>query len=553
MPIGKTSIKKTKRKIIQRIVSLPAPVGGLNARDPLAAMPPTDAFGLINWIPQQYGLNTRKGYSEWATNFGAPVNAVMNWFGPTTTIPTTANFQIAPTTLPGKVYASTDAHIYDITSQTATPSSVVNLSGTTQAGTFSSVNFANSAGGWLLACSETDGYFTNDGTTWVKVTLGGGATQVSVSDPTKFCATAIWKRRAWFVIKSTSKVAYLPVDSLYGAAAELDVGPLMKHGGSVAWIANWTIDAGEGIDDFLVICGENGDVIIYKGSDPASVSTFQLQGVFYVGEVPKGRKCFTTFGGDLLIVSNLGIIPLSYVTRGGANVLGTGTGNYTDKIQQLFGSDISTTFNFFGWEIIQVPRENLMVVTVPSTVAGVFTQYCLNTSSNQWCQFNGMPMNCVKNVANWPMFGTADGRVMIAFTNFTDNNLLAGTVGNPIAGLIQPAFNYFQKGDLSENKHFLMAQPNWISSVMPGYVVQMNVNFTSNIPPGTPLIGVSTGAVWDVSVWDTALWSGGLTAYRGWMSVTNFGFAGQLAIKTLVNADTQLASIDYMFEVGGPM
>lgn len=554
MPIGSSAVKKIKRPALQKITSIPAPIGGLNARDSLAAMPPTDAFGLINWIPQQYGLLGRKGYSEWATGLGAQCQSVMNWFGPGTTIPTTASFQIAPSLLPGKVFAATDSKIFDISASGAVGASVVTLSGATQAGTFSTVNFSNAGNGWLLGCSETDGYYTFDGATWVKVTLGGGGTQVSVVDPTTFCAVAIWKRRAWFVVKGTSKVCYLPVDSVYGAASPLDVGPLLKHGGSVAWIANWTIDAGEGIDDFLVIASENGDIVVYKGTDPASATTFTLQGVWYAGEVPKGRKGFTTFGGDLLIISNLGIIPMSYITRGGANVLSAGTGNYTDKIQQLFSQDISTTFNFFGWEMLQCPRENLMIVTVPNTQIGVFTQYALNLSNNQWTLFADMPMTCVRSVANWPLFGTADGRVCIAFLNFTDNNLLSGTIGQPIRGLIQPAFSYFQEqGKISQNKHFLMVRPNFLSTKKPGYVLQMNTEFSNAIPGGTPLVSTSTGALWDVAKWDQALWGGGTLTYKEWQSVENFGFAGQASLVTLNDVEQLLISFDYMYELGGPM
>lgn len=536
----------------QKVQSFPPPIGGLNARDALSAMPPTDAYGLINWIPQNYGVRSRKGYAEWATNLtGGAVGTVLNWFGPAITIPGTVNFQIAPTSLPGKVFAATDDGFWDITNSTNAPSIDQALSGTDNAGVVSSANFANSAGGWLLACSETDGYFTYSGSAWNKVLLGGGAAEVSVTDPTKFCAVAVWKRRAWFVVKGTAKVAYLPADAIYGAGTFLDLGPLLKHGGAVAWISTWTIDAGEGIDDFLVIAGENGDILVYKGTDPASSTTFGLVGSWYAGEIPKGRKCFTTFGGDLLIVSNLGIIPLSYITRGGTNVLSAGNGNYTEKIQQLFAQDISTSFNFFGWEIIQVPRENLMLVTVPFTQNTRFLQYALNVSNNKWCQFHGMPLNCVKSVANWPLAGTIDGRVLILFTDYLDNSLLSGTPGNPIAGVIAPAFSYFQKeGDFSTNKHFLMARTTWLSQAKPGYAVQMNTDFKAGVPGAITFVASASGAMWDTAKWDQAVWGGGQNTYAEWQTVNGYGFAGQISIATLVQYDTILASIDYMLETG---
>lgn len=553
--LGRSAVKKLPKKLTQKIVTIPAPIGGLNARDSLAAMPETDAYSLINWIPQRYGVRSRKGYTEWATGLTGSVGTVLTYFSASTTIPSTTTFLVAPTTMPGKVFAATDVAIYDITTTGAGPAISQALSGAANAGSLSSVNFTNSGGSFLLAASEIDGYFVYDGAAWNKVTLGGGANQVSVVDPTTFCAVAIWKRRLWAVVKSTSKVCYLPVDSIYGAATVLDLGPLLKHGGSIAWIANWTIDAGEGIDDLLVIASENGDIIIYKGTDPASATTFALQGVWYAGELPKGRRGFTTYGGDLLILCNLGILPLSVITRGGAGVLSPTTdGNYTSKIQELFSQDISETFNLFGWDLCMVPRESLLLANVPQTVNGLNVQYALTTSGNQWCQFNGMPMTCIKTVANWPMFGSSNGKVYIAFLNFRDNNLLDGTLGDDIAGQILPAFSLFSEaGQPTQNKHFLMVQPTFLGVSEPSYVLQMNVNFVPNIPAASPVAISPVGSLWDVGLWDHAVWGGSQAAYRKWSSVEGVGYSGELALRTRVNTDTTLVTIDYMIELGGPM
>ena len=51
--------------------SFPAPVGGWNARDPLAAMDPADAVKLVNFIPNTTSVTLRQGIgfipqAEWA-------------------------------------------------------------------------------------------------------------------------------------------------------------------------------------------------------------------------------------------------------------------------------------------------------------------------------------------------------------------------------------------------------------------------------------------------------------------------------------------------------
>jgi hypothetical protein len=43
-------------------MDIPAPVGGWNARDALANMPPTDAVKLVNFIPRGSYVQSRGGY-----------------------------------------------------------------------------------------------------------------------------------------------------------------------------------------------------------------------------------------------------------------------------------------------------------------------------------------------------------------------------------------------------------------------------------------------------------------------------------------------------------
>ena len=64
-----------------RVSTVPAPVGGLNARDSLAAMPPTDAVIMRNFWPQPYGCSVRKGYREHVTGLTTQVDSLAVWNG----------------------------------------------------------------------------------------------------------------------------------------------------------------------------------------------------------------------------------------------------------------------------------------------------------------------------------------------------------------------------------------------------------------------------------------------------------------------------------------
>ena len=61
--------------------SIPAPVGGWNARDALAAMPPTDAVKLVNMIPRAGYVQSRGGFTIHASGLGGAVQTLAPYRG----------------------------------------------------------------------------------------------------------------------------------------------------------------------------------------------------------------------------------------------------------------------------------------------------------------------------------------------------------------------------------------------------------------------------------------------------------------------------------------
>ena len=92
------------RRLVQQaranVASLPAPVGGWNARDSLANMAPTDAVQLENYFPGVSNVNLRGGYSKHATGLPDDVETLMTYSGGTA----------------DKMFAVSDGKIYDVTS-----------------------------------------------------------------------------------------------------------------------------------------------------------------------------------------------------------------------------------------------------------------------------------------------------------------------------------------------------------------------------------------------------------------------------------------------------
>ena len=74
-----------------KTASIPAPIGGWNARDSLANMSPTDAVQLINWFPTPTDVTMRKGYSVASiltTSTGVKTISSITYSGTTATLTT---------------------------------------------------------------------------------------------------------------------------------------------------------------------------------------------------------------------------------------------------------------------------------------------------------------------------------------------------------------------------------------------------------------------------------------------------------------------------------
>lgn len=522
-----------------RSISMPPPIGGMNVSVPINQMPREDAVNLVNWIPQQYGVRCRKGYVEWATNLGAACHTIMEYQPP---IGAATDFEL---------FAVTDDDIFDITATTDAPVSVFTMAGAVGGGRMNSLMYTNTAGSFLVMCSFQGGYITYDGTTWTQRVAGAGVGEINGVDPDQLVYVASWKRRLWFVEAESTNAWYLDTDAIAGNITKLELGPFVKNGGKLLYITNWTIDAGEGIDDFIVFVFEGGDVLVYKGTDPSSAADFSIVGSFFIGRSPPGRRNFTQFGGDVLILSELGLQPLSYVTRGGQSLLRIGSVDYTKKIQPRLAELVSRYSTYEGFDLTLFSKENMLVVDIPAGPNNQKLQYVLETNLNGWCMFTGMGMNCSAVAGNTLWFGTEDGKVCKALTGFYDNVPYGSTVGDGIFGVIQPAYSYF--GAPGIFKLFMMVRPTFQSIIQPGIQVSMAVDFKAQPSSGSPIVGDVDVGIWDDPAWDLVQWGGAYNTYNDWVAVEGLGFAGAAYFKTQCAGDTFLVSIDYMYEFGGPI
>jgi hypothetical protein len=570
--------------------SITSPIGGWNARDSIADMPPTDAVTLTNLYPTPTDVQLRKGYSKYSTGITGQINTVMNYAGATTQ----------------KLFAVAGTKIYDCTTSTAAQVYTVSND------KFQFVNISNSGGNFLIACNGVDPTLIYDGTKWIsmattttaatissithvgavatlitatphglstgnQITISGaiptayngsyivtvtGAstlTYTMASTPASnattvgsylinfgvtgvnsnaFVSVNLFKNRLYFTEKDTLHIWYLPVNSLGGAAQQLDFGSIARNGGFLQGMATWTLDAGQGADDYAVFITNMGEIIVYSGTDPASAATWALKGVWQLGYV-FSRRCYYKWAGDVLLITQDGLVPLASALQ--SSRLDPRV-NLTDKIFYEISKEADAYSTFFGWQVIYYAKPNMLLINIPNP-SGT-EQYVMHTISKSWCNFTGINATCFE-LHNDDLYFGGNGFV----GKFWDTN---ADDGGQISATCQQAYSYFDNP--GQQKRFTMVRPTFLVDVgAPGIYAGINTDFQTqnNLGKVTFVQTPTTTAVWDLAKWDIDVFAGGLVVSRQWQGVTGIGYAGGINLNIVsAGIDVHWVSTDYVMEKG---
>lgn len=497
-------------------VSIPAPIGGWNARDVLGDMPPTDAVTLINMFPSTSTVMMRMGYTRHVTGITGQVESLMAYSSPTAQ----------------KMFGAAGNSFYDVTSTGAVGAAVV--TGLTNA-RWQHVNISTSGGNFMYTVNGADKPRLYDGSTWTTIDAASTPAITGVTT-TNLIHVNLFKNRLWFVEKSTLKVWYLPTNAVGGAANALDFQSIARRGGYLVAMGTWTIDAGYGVDDLAVFLTSEGEVIVYRGTDPSSASTWALVGVWQVG-APIGRRCFVKYAGDLLLICQDGVVPLSGLLQSSRTNPKVAL---TDKIQNAVSDAAVSYSGNFGWQLFFYPKGNMLMLNVPVAV-GSQEQYTMNTITKAWCQFQAMAANCWEILADEPYFG-GNGYVGRAWNGFSDNS-------TNINAVAKQAFNYFgSKGLL---KRWTLIKPVLLTNGSPSIYASLDIDFRDTTNASVLVNTPTTYAAWDTAVWDTDVWGGGLSVSDSWNGVSGIGFCAAPRLQIASNGiQVEWASTVFVSERG---
>jgi hypothetical protein len=584
------------KKFSATTTSLASPIGGWNARDSLAEMQPLDAVQMVNFFPTPTDITLRKGYTKTSIGITGDVETLMNYAGydGTNTLFAVANGVIynASTSTATSVFTglsnskfqhcmiSTDggnfiiavngtdaAMIYDGTRwcKMATTTTAQTISTITRGGTgnltatlttasphglatgnrvtISGATEANYNGSYAITVTGASTFtYTMATAPAANATVVGTYTVLGITgvNSNTFINVNMCQNRLFFVQKNSMTFWYLPVESIGGAALDFPLGSIARSGGFLQAMGTWTLDAGYGVDDLSAFVTSMGEVIVYKGTNPSDSNNWSEVGVWQMGQT-FARRCFFKFGGDLLLLTQDGLVPMSAALQ--SSRLDPRI-NLTDKIYFAVSQAATNYYAEFGWQINYFASENMLILNIP--IGTGYEQYVMHTITKAWARFTDINAICWEVSGDNKIFFGADGYVAQFYADASDN-------GSNIIGNCQQAYSYFDsRGQL---KRFTLIRPiiqtdNGFPTVLCGISTDFDtVPLTNQISFNPALLDL---AKWDVAKWDDEYWGGFYTITKNWQGVSGLGFSGSININVASQGiDFHWASTDYVMEKGG--
>lgn len=514
-------------------VKLPAPLAGWVENVSLASGAATAARIMENFFPTTQGVRARGGSTKSAT-VGARCRSLFS-------------YETASTS---KLFGTTASAVYDISALNPSTVPSASISGLAS-GYVSTAQIGTGGGEYLYLVNGTDSARLFDGSAWTTI---NGASTPAITGVTTSTLVYVWKHksRLWFVQKSTKKAWYLPVDSIGGAAVDFDLSGVFQKGGFLKFGATWSQDAGDGMDDRMVFVSSEGEVAVYQGDDPSDATNWGIVGL-YTTAPPRGTNCHIKAGGDLIIGTDEGAVPLSAIMAKDPAALSTSA--VSAAIETSWRKFVQTWDGVQPWEMIKWPRENMLVLSLPHDLQ---TCFVANLQTGAWTKYVGWDVQCMALFNKALYFADRNGFIYAAENGGSDNG------ASYVARL---SYMPTDLGQPAVSKAIGLMRGTFQAIGTPTVQLSLSSNFDVLFPelPGITSPSVGTGALWDVALWDVALWDDdGLNDYvvkptytPGWTSVAFNGVEAAPQVQIVINGagrpNIELVQIELMAEAGTPV
>jgi len=504
--------------------TFPAPIRGWVLNESLAMPQPGGAAILDNWICTTTGIRARGGAVKYA-DLGASVKSMFTYNSTTE-----------------KFFGATDAAIYEITTVAdpdVTPTAAV--TGQT-AGYYSAEQFGTPGGDYLYAVNGADLAQLYDGSTWTQIT---GVSTPAITGVTTSNLSHVWSfaNRLFFVEEGSKSAWYLPVDSIGGGATEFSLAGIFKKGGSLLFGGTWSLDAGDGLDDKCVFVSTEGEVAIYQGTNPGVAADWSKVGLYEISK-PLGKNATMNAGGDLLIATAVGLVPISAAIQKDKAALSYGA--VSAPISPYWQEQV-TEATAAPWEILKWPRKNIIVVSQPKIDGDAGSCLVANLQTGAWSRITGWVTRCMGYFDDSGFFGNTAGGIYRMDVGGNDAGAIytCAYLGN---------HEGMNAGGAQKTIHQMRAQFQTATPILPLVSATVDYDQTLSGAPASP--GDFAAGVWDSALWDAALWdaTGEVQNVGVWASVGRTGYAiapeVQISFGITPTPNVELVSVDATYSIG---
>jgi hypothetical protein len=426
-------------------------------------------------------------------------------------------------------------------------------------GNYSATQLSNQGGDWMVAVTDSGGDppLRFDGTTWTKLTNDeiNGPIDSAVEHGRDLVYVWKYRNRLFFIEYQSMNAWYLPLNAIQGALLMIPLSGAATRGGKLLFGATWSIDAGDGTDDKCVFATDQGELLIFSGGDPSVATNWRQEGRYQISK-PMGQNAHMSIGGDLLIATVDGIVPVSQAITKTQDQLDLAS--LTRNIKSTW-RDMVTTRNTFPWQMKKWDEWGGVITTWPGGPEGKQYVGVANSATGAWGRITGWDALCWIYLHGRMFFGTQTGKIMEANrTGYDDNQY-------PYTAVMVGGWEMFQQTAATVVWH----QARATFSSVPGqpfvpqlsactdYVVKIPIPPQAGPDPGIP-------DVWDQGLWGTdpplghALWDQAAALFApvvrntGWVSIGETGFSHapicQVTVAQHATPVVELISISATFE-----
>jgi len=486
--------------------TLPAPLRGLILNENPAFMRPGAALLLDNWFPTDNTIRLRGGSQKWTRLgvTGTPDNrSIVSMFN-----------YIAGSNK--RMFAANATSLHEVTAggDFGTPVAPAAPNDITLAnGNFSTATLATIDGTtYLIAVNDAGDYALRfNGTAWQQLRPGATTPPTLITGPVDtpvvegLGLTQVWKyRNRLFFIQGGSMNAWcLGVNNVGGELLQIPLSGAFTLGGSLLFGCAWSVSAGDGIDDKCAFVTTEGEIAIFTGTNPADATNWRQEGRYQITR-PLGKNSWTRVGGDVLIATADGIVPISQALMKDTGQLEFSA--ITVNIHPMWMKEMIAKGNL-PWTMCKWDEFGglgALFVTWPGGASGDWRCGVVNTNTGAWCRITGWDAMCFTTLNRTMFFGTQKGRIMQADIGGYDTITDVDDVDQRMPYIASYVGGWEVFGSPPNQFTVRQARCSFNTRAIEPFVPQVTcaVNYVYELPPPPPIGGdPQLGEVWDQGLW----------------------------------------------------